>query len=829
MYNMLFETNTVFEESDCEFGQKYVDHYKMTMPVFTGFGNWFTGLMAQFTERYNIVAIPTTVIILPNQQDPANSIVKIIEGAGSWDYETNKEIPLSTMIRDSLATGGFYSSWFKVIGSLCSNPPYSLTLSSPSATGNLWSTGATTQNITINAPGEYSLTIEDGCTYTDTIEFIPLPVIGTASISSPTVCQDGAVTFSYSLPEGSPDDLTWVSRGVGETEWNDFYPANHGPFQLITANYYPAGSMIEFAVRGSNGSCSEYSNIVTLTVTDEQAGVLTGAVTGPANPVCSGSNFTLNYTGGVLGAYWAILNTEGIWEIFASADQAINPQGLTNLNRYQTGSDQFRVKYEDGDCFSYSDIITVNYIFPSLQITGPSLTCGGTNLVLALNGSYSNILWSTSATTPSITVNPPVTTTYTVTATEQNGCIFTAQHKVKIWEKVSPVIQSSAPGTVCGSGSVTLSFTGTNIAEQCMEAPYGQWPEAEFSVSSCNGNLETITTDGYLGEFSLVNVMEGKYYKFFSSGADEIVNLITNLDGSQVYAGGVFSAIWKATFTGQVLFITNGAECYFSQNVAIIRSVACSSDPSAFGSFVWSNGQTTSSITVTPATTTNYTLSFVQADIPCNGIISSTKQVVVGIASMVLSTTNVTCNSATFNWSTPYNPTQWELEYKSTTNGSKWINVPIAGVSTRSITVTGLKLDQNYQWHIRAKCGKSTTPNSDLVLFKTLVSCGGSLTSRSVDNATAKIEVKSIEDDLKAVAIPNPSNTNFRVAIGGVNNLKEPIKIIVTDMMGRVVEIRSATAGQTITIGDRYRSGTYLLRLTQGNKVRQLKLVKVTD
>jgi hypothetical protein len=141
-----------------------------------------------------------------------------------------------------------------------------------------------------------------------------------------------------------------------------------------------------------------------------------------------------------------------------------------------------------------------------------------------------------------------------------------------------------------------------------------------------------------------------------------------------------------------------------------------------------------------------------------------------------------------------------------------------------------LKLNQNYQWHIRAKCGKSTTPYSDLVLFKTLASCTTSLTqNRSANNATPENEMKDMAEELKVVAMPNPSNTNFRVAIGGVNNLKDPVKIIVSDMLGRVVETRTVTAGQVILIGDKYRSGSYLLRLTQGNKVNQLKLVKVSD
>jgi hypothetical protein len=838
MYNMVFE-NSSYEESDCEFGLEYADQYHMTMPLFTGFGTMSSGLMAQFSEHYKIEAVPTTVIIFPNQQNPANSIVKIIEGAYREDPETNEITTLSSSIRDTLALGGFYSSKFNVIGSICSDPPYSLTLSSVSATGNVWSTGATTQSITINAPGEYSVTTGNACTYAETIKFIPLPVMGTASISNPVSCRDGEVTLNYNLPGGSPDSLIWVARRLGETEWRDYYPsgvnyyypANKGPIHLATRNLYPAGAVVEFAVRGSNGNglCTGYSNIVTLTITDEQPAVLSGTVTGPANPVCLGSNFSLNYTGGVQGAYWVYLDDENHWQNVGSADQPINPNGLITLNRSQSGSDQFRVRYLDGDCFSYSSIITVNYLLPSLKITGPLLACKGANVVLGLNGNYSNILWSTSATTPSISVNLAATTTYSVRATEQNGCSSTVQHTVKTQEEVSLVIQSSALETVCASGPVTLSFTVTRIADKCLDAPWGRFPE-EFTPSSCNGNLETITAYGYLGEYSLVNVQAGKYYKFYSSGAKEIVNLITSVDFSKIYAGGIFSAVWKATFTGKVLFLTHGSNCYSTDPDAsdvdeIVRSVACSADPSAFGSFLWSNGQTTSSITVSPSATTNYTLTFVQPVFPC--ALSATKKVTVGMGNVVLSTTNVTCNSATFNWSTASNPTQWELEYKSTDNGSKWINVPVANSSTRSVTVPKLKPNQNYQWHLRAKCNKSTTAYSDLILFKTLASCGvSSIQNNSMSNKTPEYDVKESVDGLRVVAMPNPSHTTFSITVSS-NNTKERIMIQVVDIAGRIIETRNINAEQSIQLGGKYKEGIYIVRVVQDKQIKQLKLIKL--
>ena len=85
-----------------------------------------------------------------------------------------------------------------------------------------------------------------------------------------------------------------------------------------------------------------------------------------------------------------------------------------------------------------------------------------------------------------------------------------------------------------------------------------------------------------------------------------------------------------------------------------------------------------------------------------------------------------------------------------------------------------------------------------------------------VDKGTTVLpDAGKIDEDMKVVVVPNLSNTNFRITIGS-NNLKEFVKMIVTDMLGRVIDTRITTAGQIITIGDQYRSGMYAVRIIQG-------------
>ena len=81
---------------------------------------------------------------------------------------------------------------------------------------------------------------------------------------------------------------------------------------------------------------------------------------------------------------------------------------------------------------------------------------------------------------------------------------------------------------------------------------------------------------------------------------------------------------------------------------------------------------------------------------------------------------------------------------------------------------------------------------------------------------------------MKVAASPNPSNTNFRIVVSS-NELKETVKLIVTDMLGRVIETRTTNAGQIIMLGEKYRSGTYLVSIIQGKESKQLKLIKLPD
>ena len=75
-------------------------------------------------------------------------------------------------------------------------------------------------------------------------------------------------------------------------------------------------------------------------------------------------------------------------------------------------------------------------------------------------------------------------------------------------------------------------------------------------------------------------------------------------------------------------------------------------------------------------------------------------------------------------------------------------------------------------------------------------------------------------------AFPNPFASHFSVDIESSSDA--PVEMKVYDMLGRTLEVQKATISEISTkeIGNNYPSGVYNFVVSQGDKVKSLRMVK---
>jgi len=183
----------------------------------------------------------------------------------------------------------------------CSNSSVTLTSDQPS--GNLWSNGLTTNSISVNTSGTYTVTSTDiyGCSsllsnpVTVTVTPYLAPAV-TITATATTICGTARPTFTAALSNLTAVTYSWKKNGV---------------LAAISSTYTPAsvqhGDIITCEVSGTNecttGSVNMVSNAIQLTVQQlANAGTINGLST-----VAAGYNYPYTSNGNT-GGVWASSN-----------------------------------------------------------------------------------------------------------------------------------------------------------------------------------------------------------------------------------------------------------------------------------------------------------------------------------------------------------------------------------------------------------------------------------------------------------------------------------------------------------------------------------------
>ena len=357
-----------------------------------------------------------------------------------------------------------------------------VTLSATAGTGltYLWSNGvttATTQNITVNNAGVYTVIVTNnsGCTSTasQTVLVNPNPAV-TVTANGPTLfCQGGSVTLTAS--------------GASTYQWNN-------GATTASINVSAAGS---YFVVGTSASGCETTSATTVVTTSTIPAV--AAITG-LNNVCEGGSINLTSS-----------TNNGTWTSTNNFIATVSNSGIvTGLN---AGTTTITYTVTNGACSNaVTAVVNVlnNPVVPIITPSGATTMCpGGTVILFASNAA--NYAWSNGPSTPFITVNQ--SGNYAVTVTNASGCSATSLPiSVFIGDNTNPVIVPPANITMApnfGCEAIGVNLGAPNATDNCSVATVSNNAPAIFplglttvtwTVVDGSGNTSTAT--------QLVNVVD---------------------------------------------------------------------------------------------------------------------------------------------------------------------------------------------------------------------------------------------------------------------------------------------------------------------------------
>jgi len=430
-----------------------------------------------------------------------------------------------------------------------------------------WSTGETTETITVDQAGTYFVdaTSAEGCSGSDTITVTEGAIQPVVITGGTTICPGSEVSLA-------------TSADYDQYEWSD---GSTDSTLLVTA---PDTYRLTVT---STGGCQDSTS-----VTIEEAEQLT--------PVIEGDLFFCESESTIL--------TVGTFDEITWSTGETTP-GITI-----TQAGMYSVSVSDGTgCIGDTTVEVLSLSGPEAAISGPNTICPGASIQLSteeIDGIYQ---WSTGAETAIIDVTEPGL--YGVTITDEAGCRDSTELEVTESSMAEPVIMGST--TLCTGDSTILSVTGFE------EILWSTGDVSESITVSAPGmiTVEVVQNGGCTGADS-VEITTATGPQAFISGPGTVCT------GSSVTLSGgapdAFAFLWSTGDTSATISVNQGGSysltvtdangCQDDAGIDIVESdvlrpvisgitAICDGESTelsiaAFDQIEWSTGETTPTITV---------------------------------------------------------------------------------------------------------------------------------------------------------------------------------------------------------------------------------------
>ncbi len=446
---------------------------------------------------------------------------------------------------------------------LCSGATLTLNASVPGGSYT-WSTGSSAPSITVNTAGSYSVIVVQGqCSSTDAVD-VDISVPPIVDLGSDTVLCPGQ---TLALTAGGPG-LTYA--------WNT---------GAVSANLV-VGVAGTYSVIATNADGCADSDAISVSYASPTAVDLGSDIT-----LCQGNTAVLDAT--VPGATY-------LW----STGETTPTITVGTANTYS-------VEIFQGAC-SVTDALNVQVnAIPVFDLGSDVVLCAGQTTVLDASVPGATHLWSTGATTPTITVG--TTGLYSVTAT-LNGCPVSDQVQVTVLSTTA--VDLGADITLCQGNNAVLDATVPG-------ATY-LWSTGETTPTITVGTANTYSVEIFQGACSVTDALNVQVNAIpvFDLGSDVVLcaGQTTVLDATvpgatHLWSTGATTPSITVGTTGlySVTATLNGCPVSDQVQVTVLSTTAvdlgaditlCQGNTAVLdatvpgATYLWSTGETTPTITV---------------------------------------------------------------------------------------------------------------------------------------------------------------------------------------------------------------------------------------
>jgi hypothetical protein len=453
-----------------------------------------------------------------------------------------------------------------------------------------------------------------GFVYVKVLDELGCQATSGGTIYSVTPRPDATITTAAALCEGQNGSAGVADAGPGATySWTIVNGTLLFP-NLPSVTFTPSGTApVTLTVTVTNGNC-EVSSSKSVTIHPLPAAAITpsgpttfcagGSVTlsAPAAASCSWSNgaTTQSIVVSSSGSYSVtVTSANGCRATSASTAVTVNPlpaatvsasgpttfcaggsvtltagaassylwsNGATTQSIVVSSSGSYSVIVTNGSgcsATSSATTVTVNAL-PAAIITagGPTTFCAGGSVTLSA-GAATSYLWSTGATTQSISAT--ASGDYTVTTTSAAGCTATsAATTVTVTPLPVATIMASGPTTFCAGGSVTLtassgtSYLWSNGATtQSIDVTSSGNYSVTVSANGCSATSTPVTVT--VNALPAATITAGGPTTFCEGGS---VTLTASSGASYLWSNGATTQSITATASGSyTVTVTNASGC----------------------------------------------------------------------------------------------------------------------------------------------------------------------------------------------------------------------------------------------------------------------------